>query len=113
MNSWRIDHEQSVVNRYIEQHRPHMEVPTEIPWGKFARTPACWAIFICHFAHNWGALSCSQSLDTETVSVVAFSPLGLPPRDCLCSAIDSFCWTNFMIIMTNHNRLIVDDHRWS
>ena len=97
MNSWRIDHEQSVVNRYIEQHRPHMEVPTEIPWGKFARTPACWAIFICHFAHNWGALS-------------FFYPW-LALRDCLCSA--SFCWTNFMIIMTNDNRLVVDDHRWS
>lgn len=30
------------------------KAPTNVPWGKFLRSPPVWAVIVAHFCYNWG-----------------------------------------------------------
>lgn len=37
----------------LAKHAPEPKEDTDIPWGRFFRTPAIWALLINHFCSNW------------------------------------------------------------
>ena len=34
--------------------RRRAAAPLDVPWGKFLRSPAVWAVSVAHFCYNWG-----------------------------------------------------------